>query len=54
MTFALLGYYLNPQFQYSRDISEDNDYDEVFRGARAVIQRLEPNMDNQIRAINQV
>ncbi|GFY94663.1 similar to EMBRYO DEFECTIVE 140 [Actinidia rufa] len=48
-----VGYYLNPQFQYSRDISEDDDYDVVFKGTRAVIQRLEPDMDNQIRAINQ-
>ena len=54
MIFALSGYCLNSQFQYSRDISEDDDYDVVFRGTRAVIQKLKPDMDNQIHAINQV
>ncbi|XP_055962310.1 uncharacterized protein LOC130015689 [Mercurialis annua] len=46
------GYFFNPQFQYGKhDISNDK---EVFAGTKNVIKRLEPTLDNQVKALNQV
>ncbi|XVE53931.1 hypothetical protein DITRI_Ditri03aG0041900 [Diplodiscus trichospermus] len=46
------GHYLNPQFQYRpRDIGSDR---EVMLGLKNVIQQLEPNLDNQAKALNQM
>ncbi|CAO2841422.1 unnamed protein product [Amaranthus hypochondriacus] len=46
------GYFLNPQYLYQDDrISKD---DEVISGVKSVIQRLEPNMEAAIKALNQV
>ena len=53
MMFIIIGYYLNPQNQYGISSSEEV-IRETMEGVRRVIQRLEPNLNNQIMAINQV
>ncbi|KAL7191367.1 hypothetical protein ACSBR2_023442 [Camellia fascicularis] len=47
------GYFLNPQFQYG--VTSSNEMiREVMDGLKKVITRLEPNMDAQVKATNQV
>ena len=49
----LQGYFLNPHFQFNLEHGEDMAK-ETFDGTTKVISRLEPNIDIQIKAINQV
>ncbi|XP_028120013.1 uncharacterized protein LOC114317473 [Camellia sinensis] len=47
------GYFLNPQFQYG--VTSSNEMiREVMDGLKKVITRLEPNMDAQVKATNQL
>ena len=46
-----IGYYLNPQFQYGVSSSRDV-YSETLQGATRVIERIEPDVDKQIRMYN--
>ena len=45
------AYFLNPVCQYSRHFS---DHPEVRKGLKEVIKRLEPDLDIQAQAINEV
>ncbi|GMI78042.1 hypothetical protein like AT5G33406 [Hibiscus trionum] len=47
------GYFLNPQFQFGVEHSE-NVMEETLDGTRSVIERLEPSIYDQIRMINQM
>ena len=47
------GYFLNPRFQFSLEHGEDVAK-ETLDGTTKAISRLEPDIDVQIRAINQV
>ncbi|XP_058733414.1 uncharacterized protein LOC131605031 [Vicia villosa] len=47
------GYFLNPQFQYGIDHGKAV-YKETFNGTKNVITKLERNMDDQIKALNQL
>ncbi|KAJ1443313.1 Zinc finger, BED-type [Sesbania bispinosa] len=47
------GYFLNPQFQYGVEHGQDV-YKETFEGTNNVIMKLERNMDDQIKALNQL
>ncbi|CAK9160861.1 unnamed protein product, partial [Ilex paraguariensis] len=47
-----VGYFLNPQFQYATTSSRET-FREIIDGTQKVIQRLEPNIECQIKAINQ-
>ena len=49
----LQGYFLNPQFQFGLEHGEDVAK-ETLDGTTKVISRLEPDIDIQIKAINQV
>ena len=50
MFIYFLGYFLNPQFQYEKyDIGKGR---EVMAGLKKVIQKLEPDIDNQVKALN--
>ena len=51
--FIFEGYFLNPQFQYG--VTSSNEMiREVMDGLKKVITRLEPDMDAQVKATNQV
>jgi len=50
MYFA--GYFFNPQYMYRP--SQDWDDSEVRTGVQKVIMRLEPDIDKQIKAMQQV
>ncbi|KAK9003425.1 hypothetical protein V6N11_060989 [Hibiscus sabdariffa] len=47
------GYYLNPQFLYGAN-SSNEVLSETMAGVRNVIQRIEPSMNDQILAMNQL
>ncbi|KAL7200287.1 hypothetical protein ACSBR1_032251 [Camellia fascicularis] len=47
------GYFLNPQFQYGVTSSKEM-IREVMDGLKKLITRLEPNMDAQVKATNQL
>ncbi|KAG8473432.1 hypothetical protein CXB51_035628 [Gossypium anomalum] len=47
------GYFLNQQFLYG-DNSTSDVLNETINGVRNVIQRIEPNMNNQVLAMNQL
>ncbi|MFQ6662674.1 hypothetical protein Gotur_030453, partial [Gossypium turneri] len=47
----LAGYFHNPQFQFGVEHSE-NVLIEILEGTRAVIERLEPSLDTQVRMVN--
>lgn len=45
------AYFLNPLFRYSKHYVDD---DEVRTGLKEVIKRLEPDVEKQVKAINEV
>ena len=47
----MVAYFLNPMFQYSKYFS---NHLEIKIGLKEVIKRLEPNLDRQAKAINEV
>ena len=53
MEYLLLNvaYYLNPWFHYAHDIG--NHFDLV-ASSKAVIRKLEPNIDVQVQALNDI
>jgi hypothetical protein len=51
--YIFLGYFLNPKFQYEVEHG-DAAYKETFEGTTRVIMKLERNIDDQIKALNQV
>ncbi|XP_028051855.1 uncharacterized protein LOC114256405 isoform X1 [Camellia sinensis] len=53
LVYCNRGYFLNPQFQYG--VTSSNEMiREVMDGLKKVITRLEPNMDAQVKATNQL
>ena len=44
-------YFLNPMFQYSKQFSHNP---EIKIGLKEVIKRLEPDLDRQAKALNEV
>ncbi|MFQ6650197.1 hypothetical protein Gotur_022683 [Gossypium turneri] len=51
--FHLAGYFLNPQFQFGVEHSE-NVLIKTLKGTISLIIRLEPSLDTQVRMINQI
>ena len=47
----MVAYFLNPMFQYSNHFS---NHPEIKIGLKEVIKRLEPDLDRQAKAINEV
>ena len=49
--FVIVAYYLNLQFQYDHELGNCTD---LLSSMRLVIKKLEPNVDIQIRAMNEI
>ena len=47
----LSAYFLNPMFQYSKQFSH---HPEIKIGLKEIIKRLEPHLDRQAKALNEV
>ena len=49
--YFIAAYFLNPMFQYESNISND---EEVRTGIKEAIKRLEPDLEKQVQAMNEI